>query len=151
MNWAQLLVGVFASMMLVSFGMFCAVRRAQRRLESEAKRHNASCCCFEDADQKLVVLRRLEEGRFHLFLSHSQQHGQDQVKVISSELQKCVRDIHCFLDVDTLEEIADLEEHVHNSVCVLLFLTMGIFDRVFVLKELRAAKNFGKKASGLRV
>ena len=48
----------------------------------------------------------------HLFASHCWQWAQDQVAVCKNILRVLVPECRCFLDVDNLETIAELELHV---------------------------------------
>jgi desulfoferrodoxin (superoxide reductase-like protein) len=86
-----------------------------------------------------VRLQPLSAGQHHLFLSHRQNLGQDQVAVIKNRLQVLVPGIRIFLDVDTLDDVHDLALIVSRSKSLLLFLTAGIFHSDFVMQEVRAA------------
>ena len=48
-------------------------------------------------DGKKVAVRKLPHGSFHVFLSHSQQYGADQVATIKYLLEQFVENISCFL------------------------------------------------------
>jgi hypothetical protein len=70
-----------------------------------------------------VKLAPLEAG-YHLFLSHAQDSGADQVATIKYLLEKHVPEIQVFLDVETLEAVGDLELLVSRlRVLVVLLVT----------------------------
>ena len=82
-----------------------------------------------------VILRKLPRGHFHVFLSHAQEHGADQVGSIKYILERLVGNISCFLDVDKLRDhntkasVNELPTHVKNSQTFCLFLTKQVFER----------------------
>jgi len=54
-------------------------------------------------------------GGYHIFLSHCWTHGQDAMSTVKSMLRLLLPGIECFLDVDNLKSIAELEEYVNNT------------------------------------
>ena len=80
-----------------------------------------------------------EAGGYHLFLSHAWRYGQDQCGTLKSMLQVLLPACRCFLDVDSLQDIANLERHVGESDCVLVLLTRGYLSSANCLRELREA------------
>ena len=64
----------------------------------------------------------------------------DQVGQLKSKLARHVPGLKCFLDVDSLDNTADLEALVKKSKCFLLFLTKGVFASFWVMQEIRAGK-----------
>uniref|UniRef100_A0A7S2BXW5 Receptor ligand binding region domain-containing protein n=1 Tax=Haptolina brevifila TaxID=156173 RepID=A0A7S2BXW5_9EUKA len=75
----------------------------------------------------------------HLFLSHIWVSGQDQVANIKRSLQLALPASRIFLDVDDLDEISRLEEHIAASQCILIFLSKSYFKSKNCLREVRAA------------
>ena len=70
------------------------------------------------------------EQTWHVFLSHvwggkEFNGGQDQCGTIKRRLQMLVPQIRCFLDVDDLQNIGDLEAYVDRTQVVIIFLTTG--------------------------
>ena len=97
----------------------------------------------------LPTIRRIDNGRapelriaqglkYHLFLSHVWSSGQDQMAIVKRQLQLLLPSIHVFLDVDDLDFIDNLEQHVGLSQSVLTFLSRGYFFSANVQRELRA-------------
>jgi len=76
--------------------------------------------------------------RFHLFLSHTWNTGQDQCAAIKRQLQLHLPGIKVFLDVDDLRDIGALEEHVEESMAVVVFLSRGYFASRNCLREVEA-------------
>lgn len=81
---------------------------------------------------------------FHLFLSHVWRHGQDQVGVIKSMLLVMLPSIRCFLDVDSLQDLAMLEAHVRDSDVVLILLTADYLSSRNCRRELTEAVRLSK-------
>ena len=90
----------------------------------------------------------LAEGHaYHLFLSHIWSTGQDQVAIIKRRLlellpptsRKAGSGPKVFLDVDDLDDIARLEEHVEASALLLCFLSRGYFLSRNVMREVHKA------------
>ena len=66
----------------------------------------------------------LEQGhRFHLFLSHTWSSGQDQCAVMKRQLCRMMPLVRVFLDVDDLDDINNLDEHIARSSVILLFIS----------------------------
>ena len=83
--------------------------------------------------------------RFHLFLSHIWGSGQDQARVIKSQLQMLLPGVYIFLDVDDLEDITMLEEYIDQSNAILMFLSRGFFDSRNCLREANRAVETNKQ------
>jgi hypothetical protein len=81
----------------------------------------------------------VEDGRFHLFLSHVWSTGQDQVLAIKKELQLLVPSIRVFLDIENLTDIGGLEKNIEGSDMTLMFLSRGYFGSWNCLREVRHA------------
>ncbi len=82
----------------------------------------------------------LPDGKtWNVFLSHTWKTGQDQVAVIKRHLHQLLPDATVFLDVDDLDDIDRLEEHVKRSALLLVFLSKGYFLSRNCLREVRAA------------
>jgi len=90
-------------------------------------------------------LRLGENMNYHLFLSHVWSTAQDQVAVIKRMLQLLLPGVRVFLDVDDLDEIGNLEQHVQASQCVLLFLSRGYFESINCRREIVCTFDGNKK------
>ena len=77
--------------------------------------------------------------KFHLFMSHTWRSGQDQVAVIKRQLNLLLPHPRIFLDVDDLENIDMIEQHVQESAAILIFMSKGYFSSRACLAELSAA------------
>ena len=80
--------------------------------------------------------------KWHVFLSHvwggaDFNGGQDQCGALKRRLQMLVPQITCFLDVDDLQNIGDLEAYVDQSEVVIIFLTDGYFRSRNCQREIR--------------
>ena len=80
----------------------------------------------------------------HLFLSHTWKSGQDQVAVIKRQLSVMLPGVKIFLDVDDLDDVSKIAEHVKASSLVLCFLSRGYFLSAPCMIEMRAAIAHGK-------
>jgi len=76
---------------------------------------------------------------FHLFLSHVWSSGQDQASAIKRKMQLLVPSVRVFLDVDDLDDISNLEEHIKESQCCLIFLSRGYFSSANCMREVAAS------------
>jgi desulfoferrodoxin (superoxide reductase-like protein) len=85
--------------MVLLFGL--AIQWIQWK-SKHATKHTA--VCFEKTGLP-VELMPVKATEFHLFLSHRQNLGQDQVAIIKSRLLALVPTMSIFLDVDTLDDI----------------------------------------------
>ena len=92
------------------------------------------------------TLPQLGEGSYHLFISHTWRSGQDQPAVIKRQLQLYLPKARprIFLDVDDLEDIAQIEEHIQSSTVACLFLSKGYFFSRACLNEVRACMAMSK-------
>jgi len=86
----------------------------------------------------------IDEGWFHIFLSHVWATGQDQMRIIKQRLQEMIPELRVFLDVDDLEDISNLEGYIERSAAVLVFCSRGYFKSKNCMRELRAAVKKGK-------
>eukprot|EP00937_MAST-01D_sp_MAST-1D-sp2_P003696 g3696.t1 len=105
---------------------------------------------FRHADGTLLTLPRLKAGHrqpkhYHVFMSHSQQDGGDQVQHMKKELEKYVGTINIFTDVAAgqheraLEEKSQLYDVIEKSDVFLVFLTRTYFTRKWCVKEFQEA------------
>jgi len=96
---------------------------------------------FDGDPSKLLPPRA---GHYHCFLSHVWLHAQDQVADIKSLLRSLVPESRCFLDVDNLSSIADLEVYLQQSDVVLVFVTRGYLKSPNCRRELVEAARLQK-------
>ena len=68
-------------------------------LMQDLKEANQDIAIRFASNGRKVVVRRLPASHYHIFLSHSQEYGADQVSSIKYLLEKLVDNISCFLDV----------------------------------------------------
>ena len=120
---------------LVAFALLAASIVAAMR----TRRRTARECKLVDGNGSRLQLSPPVGGGFHLFLSHQWQWGQDQAGTLKSALQVLVPELHCFLDVDSLKDISQLEAHVKESDVVLIVLTKGYLSSTNCRRELREA------------
>jgi hypothetical protein len=97
-----------------------------------------------------VVLQGVPAGHYHVFLSHSQKHGQDQVASLKQTLARCIDGIQIFLDVDTLDNVQDLPALVRRSRNIVLFTTEEVWSRAFIITEMDCAISVGVDVIMLR-
>jgi hypothetical protein len=90
-----------------------------------------------------VSLQKVPAGHHHVFLSHSQKHGQDQVASLKHTLARCIDGIQIFLDVDTLDNVQNLPALVRCSRNIVLFTTEEVWSRPFIISELDCAIRVG--------
>ena len=102
-------------------------------------------------DGALVCLRKIHHILgYHIFLSHSQQDGGDQVAHIKKELEKFCSTIEIFTDVaagrkeNGLDAKGSLDTIVAHSDVMLCYLTKTYFTRKWCVLELKMALEAGK-------
>lgn len=84
-------------------------------------------------------------NEYDLFISHYQYNGGQLALNIKLLLEKKNPEFKIFLDVDSnMENIHNLENFIKKSKNILLLITEGVFDRYFVLLELKTALNYNK-------
>ena len=71
-------------------------------------------------------MRKLPDGRYHCFLSHSHQHGADQVSVIKYKIERMIEGAQCFLDVESNRlissgSLSQLPAIINDSTTLLIF------------------------------
>ena len=92
------------------------------------------------ATRQPPVLTLVEGKRWHLFLSHNWA-NQDAVATIKRQLQLLLPGVRVFLDVDDLDSIDALEDHVRSSHAVLVLLGSALyFESHNCLRELAATQ-----------
>jgi hypothetical protein len=97
-----------------------------------------------------VLLQGVPAGHHHVFLSHSQKHGQDQVASLKQTLARAIEGIQIFLDVDTLDNVQDLPMLVRRSNNIVLFTTEEVWSREFIITEMGCAVSTGVDVIVLR-
>jgi len=75
-----------------------------------------------ESNQRPVVAKS-PKGSYHCFISHHWARGQDQAKTLKTMLSSLVPSLRCFLDVDDLYSIDELECYVDRADALLVFLT----------------------------
>ena len=78
---------------------------------------------WKSAHGRPVIAKPPASGAFHAFISHSHLHGQDQAKTIKLALSSVCPSLRCFLDVDDLHSIDELEFYVDRADMILVFLS----------------------------
>jgi len=73
---------------------------------------------------------------FHVFLSHVWGTGQDQMRIVKQRLLEMIPNLSCFLDVDDLEEIGDLEGYIDRTSTILIYCSRGYFTSKNCMREL---------------
>ena len=71
-------------------------------------------------------------------------HAQDQTSTLKHMLRSKFPRLRAFLDVDDLDDISRLEEHVEQSDAILIFLTKGYIKSANCRRELVASLRLGK-------
>ena len=62
--------------------------------------------------------------------------GQDQMRVIKARMRELVPELQIFLDVDDLEDIANLQGYIERTQVVLVFCSKGYFQSKNVAEAL---------------
>jgi uncharacterized membrane protein YbaN (DUF454 family) len=88
--------------------------------------------------KEMPTLTLKKEHKFHTFLSHIWSTGQDQCRGIKGQLLLLLPGLHCFLDVDNLEDISKLEDYIDQTATILMFLSRGYMVSRNCLREIRA-------------
>lgn len=100
------------------------------------------------SDQAIAVPSPKPSGQFHVFVSHQWGSGQDQARSIKDGLLSLAPGLSCFLDVDDLTSISELERLVDASELIVVFLSGSMrhgaersdyFHSANCLRELRHA------------
>ena len=137
---ACVLCAVVAAAVLLNM-QFVAEQARQRHeaLAAKARRLRSR------PDGTMVHAPPIEQGGYHLFLSHVWGTGQDQMRVIKQRLLEMVPELSIFLDVDDLEDISDLQGYIERSWTVLIFCSKGYFSSRNCMIELRSSVTKGKR------
>ena len=109
--------------------------REMRRLQAHRLRITSN--------HHFATAKACESGRFHLFLSHAWQSGQDQVRIIKERLVLMQPDLQIFLDVDDLD-LGRGCEYVDRSQHVLAFISAGYTESPNCMRELLRAGTLGR-------
>lgn len=134
---------ILLPVLVLTLGVGLLAIRERLRASRLARRRQQSTLRFAESGT-VVCLPPLTNGRsFHLFLSHAQDLGQDQVRTIKLELVRLLPTVKIFLDVEALDDTHKLGELVARSQKLLLFLTTGCLRRFFVRQEVLAAVQHG--------
>eukprot|EP00937_MAST-01D_sp_MAST-1D-sp2_P002392 g2392.t1 len=110
---------------------------------------------YEGTDELLTMPDLEKLGKYHVFMSHSQQDGGDQVAHIKKELEEYVGTINIFTDVAAgsskvvgreraLSAKSELYGCIEQSEVFLVFLTKSYFTRKWCVKEFQEACVTGK-------
>jgi hypothetical protein len=81
---------------------------------------------------------------YHMFLSHSWRHAQDQAGLVKNLSRAMLPESRTFLDVDDLEDIAQLEVEIRRSDTVVIFVTRGYLASRNCRRELVEAMRLRK-------
>ena len=79
------------------------------------------------------------EHQYHMYLSHIWSNAQDQCAAIKRQLHLLLPGSQIFLDTDDMEDLNALEDYVHQSAVMLVFVSKGYFKSPNSLRELNAA------------
>jgi hypothetical protein len=82
--------------------------------------------------------------KYHFFLSHAQNYGQDKIKGLHEAL-KAEFGVKCWRDMEQEPNEHEMKKGVHESMCFLILLTKGIMARPWCQKEMGWALDMGKK------
>lgn len=131
----MLLGSVLGSLLLSLFLLVQQVAREQVQMEKERKSQKSRRLRNRSSHEEVEV-PSLPERHFHVFLSHVWGTGQDQMRIIKQRLLEMMPDLKCFLDVDDLEEIGDLEGYIDRTLAILVYCSSGYFKSKNCMREL---------------
>jgi hypothetical protein len=101
-------------------------------------------------DHSIVTLPSKPSGHYHIFISHAQMDGGDQVAVLKGLLEKYCKTVEVFTDVAAgrqekgLELLLDLDKIVSNVDVMVCFLTKKYWTRYWCIKEVKIAEDAKK-------
>ena len=133
-------MGITAGCLIVFFVLMALYIRRSVRLLHQRAAHLSDARVRHVSSGAEGIPHPLREGEmFHLFLSHSWIHGQDQMRLVKERLTaQLLPGLRVFLDVDDLEEGRGTED-VNRSQHILIFLTEDYFDSKNCFCELLCA------------
>ena len=102
------------------------LRRARERRAARSRRLRYT------SNNREVEVPEVVENGYNIFLSHVWGTGQDQMRIVKQRLVEMLPDIRCFLDVDDLEEIGDLEGYIDRTSTVLVYCSNGALPALHV-------------------
>eukprot|EP00937_MAST-01D_sp_MAST-1D-sp2_P002202 g2202.t1 len=116
-------------------------------LRRDVREFNERQSFRHDATGDLLTMQQLDGDKlaYHVFVSHSQQDGGDQVQNLKKDLEKRVNTISVFTDVAAgrdergLTKKSDLYGAIEKSGVFLVFLTKTYFTRKWCVLELQEA------------
>ena len=77
--------------------------------------------------KNLPNLEMLPSHKYHVFMSHVWSTGQDKTHAIARSLQLHLPTLKVWLDVDSLDDAARLEEYIAQSAVIVIFYSEGYF------------------------
>jgi len=143
LNLDSTMLGVGLIITAISTLPICAIvlvyemESERRRLRREAQSVANRRLRYASSDKE-VEPPSIQEGRFHLFLSHVWGTGQDQCRIIKQRLLELMPMVKVFLDVDDLKE-GKGAEYVDRSHLILIYCSKGYFDSPNCMRELLRA------------
>jgi len=138
-----LIASVFGAIVLSLIFLFKqvadeSVRRRRESLASKARRLR-----YRDGNQE-VTAPPIGDNGYHLFLSHVWGTGQDQMRIVKQRLLEMMPGLSVFLDVDDLEDIANLGSYIERTDTVLIFCSKGYFQSKNCMIEMTSTVTQGK-------
>jgi len=123
-------------------GNFMSRRRTRQRMWARIMRKNKNLLdrrLRRESDGAMVSVPPLEAPyRFHIFLSHVWNQGQDVMRILKLRLCELIPGLSVFLDVDDLEE-GNGANALDSSSLVVIFATTLYFDSISCMRELLRA------------
>ena len=77
-------------------------------------------------NDKPAAARPLAPHEYHCFISHAWRTAQDQANAIKSRLTHYIPSLRCFLDVDDLLDLTQLESIVNSTDVLVVFLSGSV-------------------------
>jgi len=79
--------------------------------------------------KNLPNLELLPSHKYHVFMSHFWDTGQDKTHTIARSLELHLPKLKVWLDVDSLDDVDRLEEYIAQSAVFVIFYSKGYFQR----------------------
>lgn len=139
---ANVLLGVLlilanSAALVILLGVISLAMRSSVRSSHELRIMHANGDTYDPA-------KPLASGGYHAFLSHVWIHSQDLAASLKLNLAISMPSFRCFLDVDNLSNLADLEANVLASDVVVVILTKDYLRSANCRRELCTALEHAK-------
>lgn len=146
-GWTLILVNSICFALLLGF--FVTTVNSSVAMRKEAQQSFADQIGLSRVPRPLTVYSDGSQG-YHIFISHCWRHAQDVAGTAKHLLRAHYLNLRCFVDVDDLDDIARLEDHVQHADLFVIILTRDYITSKNCRREVAEALRANKPIVVLR-